>query len=505
MAVELRCPDCRTKLRLKVAPEAGTEVECPKCGTVFPAPETQPEPEADEDAPKKKKATDSGEKTEKKTKTKKGAATAGADPKGPKKRKAKKRETSKAALIGVISAGVLMLICMTGVLIWFFSRTSKAVEMFYYVPEDAQTAMGMNLGHAQKYPEFYKSLKTVFDGAEFKPAGDAIGKAAGSDMDAMMDYVVIARSSKNGSAIVFRTKTEFDDSALAKIPGAEKKTLDGKTYYIAPALLPNNEAGRVFAPTNRLIVVCPASAARLNDATFKKMINGHSDTREKTLGMRMGDLGKRITRGTFWRMTVFDTDLKVESELPAEEKTGSGGDDSKAKKRSLFADATSGSQGVGIKASLGSREVRFEIVVGCKDSEKSSNFAKKMKESDLGKGDEGTPPKWFTEDTSNLGGKKVAAQLLSNISFGSSGNLFYVRSSVDTVDLQSGASTAIGLVTGQAPKNQGGMSPGGGPGMPGAPGGVPGGAPPGPGGAPPGPGGRPPGMRRRHGRTRSSR
>ena len=60
MAVELRCPDCRAKLRLKAAPEAGTEVECPKCGTVFPAPEPEPEPEADDDAPKSKAADDDG-------------------------------------------------------------------------------------------------------------------------------------------------------------------------------------------------------------------------------------------------------------------------------------------------------------------------------------------------------------------------------------------------------------------------------------------------------------
>jgi hypothetical protein len=359
--------------------------------------------------------------------------------------------------------------------------------------------MGMNLGHAQKYPAFYKSLKSLIDGAEFKPAGDAVSKAFGSDLDGFVDHIAVARSLKNGHAIVFRSKVEFDPADLSKIPGAEKKTLDGKTYYVAPNLLRNNEAGRVFAPTNRLIVVCPASSARLNDATFKKMINGHGENKEKTLGVRMGDLGKRVTRGTFWQMWVFDTDVKTESALPAaDEKGAAGGDDSKSKKRAVFQDATNGSIGFGVKASLGSREVRFEIVVSCKDSERASEFAKKMKESDLGKGDEGTPPKWFKDDTAGLGDRKIAAQLLSNISFGSSGDLFYARSSVETVDLQQSATTAIGLVTGLAPKNQSG-SPGGGPGMPGMPGAPPGGPPGpppgGPGGPPPGPR---PGMRRRH-------
>src|SRR5215471_10506906 len=263
MAVELRCPDCRAKLRLKVAPEAGTEVECPKCGTVFSAPEPEPEPK--EEAKSEEKAKPESEKKGKKTKTK-----AGKDPNAPRKRKAKKRETSKAALIGVICAGVLLLCCMTGVLIWYFGRTSKAVEMFYYVPEDAQDAMGMNLGHAQKYPEFYKSIKTMLDGSDFKTAGDAIAKASGAaDMDALVDYVAKAESKTSGWAIVYRTKAEFDDGSLAKLAGGEKKTTDGKTFYIVPGILPGGERARVFAPTNRLIVVCPEST---KEPAFRKML-----------------------------------------------------------------------------------------------------------------------------------------------------------------------------------------------------------------------------------------
>src|SRR3954468_7194686 len=99
MAVELRCSDCRAKLRLKEAPEAGTEVECPKCGTVFAAPEPE------EEAPKESTEKESAEKKEPKAK-KKDKAAAGT----PKRRRAKKRETSKVALFAVIGAGVFMLL-----------------------------------------------------------------------------------------------------------------------------------------------------------------------------------------------------------------------------------------------------------------------------------------------------------------------------------------------------------------------------------------------------------
>lgn len=457
MDVELRCPDCRAKLRLKDAPDPGTEVECPKCGTVFPAPEPEPEPE-----PRK---AEKGEKKEKKSK-KKAAVAPGA----PRKRRAKKRETSKAALIAVISTGVIMLLSVSGVLIWFFTRTSKSVEMMYYVPEDAQTAIGMNLGHAQKYPEFYKSVQQMNNGTDYKAAGDAIAKAVGTrDLDTLADYVVKANSISNGSAIVFRTKEEFDEGALGKL-GGEKRTLDGKTYYVVAGLTDSGERQRVFAPTNRLIVVSPES---VKEATFKKMLNGHADGRDKTLGVRMGELGKRVTRGTFWQMTVFDAALTgPQMEAPAAA-TGAGGDDTRAQFVRTVLDTANGARGMGLKASLGSREVRFEVCVWYKDSEKSSSTARKWKDSELGKGDEGTPPKWFKEQTQGMGDRKVSAQLLSNIGFGASGEVFYARSSVETIEFQQGAGGALGKLLGSGRSQETRGDGGGGGGMPSRPGGPP--------------------------------
>lgn len=469
MAVELRCPDCRAKLRLKAAPDPGTDVECPKCGTVFPAPEPEPEPE--EDAPEEK-----AEKKPKKKKEKKGKDAAVA---GPKKRKAKKRETSKAALIAVISTGVIMLVSVTGVLIWFFTRTSKSVEMMYYVPEESYDAIGMNIGHAQKYPEFYKSAGNLHTGTDYKAAGDAIAKAGGlADMDALADYMVKARPNNGDWSVVFRTKSEFDEGALAKLPGAEKKSLDGKTYYLTPPFVGTGKQ-RVFAPTKRLVVVAPES---IKEPTFRKMINGHGEAKDGTLGMRMGDLGKRVTRGTFWRMVLYDREVKQYAAPIAPKDGGSnqGSDDPKMQWQRTVTEGLNGARGYGMKASLGSREVRLELMAWYKDSEKSSNVARKWKDSELGKGDEGEPPKWFKDRTTGMGDRKVAAQLLSNIGFGASGEVFYARSAVETLELQTSASNALSRVLDLTPGDpSGGMAPppvGGGGGGPGGPVGLPGGA-----------------------------
>ncbi|VTR90927.1 : zinc_ribbon_5 [Gemmata massiliana] len=469
MAVELRCPDCRAKLRLPEAPDAGTEVECPKCGTVFAAPE--PEDAGEEEVLKKKKKParddeDDGDRSEKKEKKKKTKLKA--DPSVPRKRKAKKRETNKVLLFGVVGIGLVMLMVVGGMLYWLLGRTPKSVEMMYYIPEDCETAQGLNLGHAQKYPELYKSLSGTFQNTEFKAAADAFARVLGSsDGDALMEYVVFGTSIRNGGATVIRTKTEIDGTQLGKLPGAQQKTLGSGTYYLVDGFRGGAKV-RVFSPTSRLIAFCSTDVP---EGVFQKMLNGHADSRDKTFGVRAGTLGKRLTKGTFWGMTLF----QGENKPPAAASGAQGGnnDDANAQFGRTQADALSGAKGAGGKASIGSREIRFEIVIWCGDSDKSSNMSKKWKESDLGKGDEGTPPKWWKEQVDSMG-KKIGAQMLANIGFGSSGELFFAKSAVDTVDLKDAISSLTSKVTGRAGGGGGGGPPGGPPGGPGGPPGGPG-------------------------------
>ncbi|MFM8273018.1 MAG: hypothetical protein ACKODX_11885 [Gemmata sp.] len=466
MAVELRCPDCRAKLKLPEAPEEGTEVECPKCGAAFPAPEPEA---ADADAPKRKKPApdddederprkDEGEKKAKKAKKKekdKGKDAAGT----PKRRKAKKKETSNVALFAVIGFGVLMLAGVAGTLIWFFARTPKSVEMMTYLPEDCDTASGLNLGHAQKYPEMYKSLSGTFKDAEFKAAGDALAKAlvaADADADKLIEYVVFGMS--KGPVTVIRTKSDFDPGALSKLPGAEAKTLGGKTYYVASPFKGAAKV-RVFAPTSRLVVYSTASTAELSDAAFQKMLDGHAASKDKTIGVRAEGLAKRVTKGTFWVLTMYDANNKPPV-APAAPAAGSpASDDPAVQFAQMLGKTLTGAKGQGFKASVGSREVRFEWVVWSADSDKASSTSKGFKESDLGKGDDGTPPRWWKERTDALGNKKIAAQLLTNIGFGSSGELFYAKSAVESADMKDAVSTMANQATGGNPNNPQGKGP----------------------------------------------
>src|SRR6185312_15535598 len=156
MSVELRCPDCRAKLRLQESPEPGTEVECPECNAVFPAPELDAE-EGAELRRKKKPAKKTEEAAQKPKETGKPK-----DKGAPRKRKAKKKETNRTALILVIAGAVIFLALVVSLLLWYFMRTPPSYEMMNYLPEEATEAIGLNIGHMSKYAEFMKLVEPTY-------------------------------------------------------------------------------------------------------------------------------------------------------------------------------------------------------------------------------------------------------------------------------------------------------------------------------------------------------
>ncbi len=466
MAVELRCPDCRARLRLKEAPEPGVEVECPECEHIFPAPDLE---NGDEPRPKKRAREEDDDRPARKPgengaarKKKKG------DPKVPKKRRAKKKETNKTLMILLIIGGILFLTAVSGLLIWFFTRKPAAYEMMKYLPADAEWAVGLNVGHLHKYPEFVKQVEPSYANNAFKRAADAFAKAVGTDVNELLDYTVEG-SGKSGSAIVLRTKEEYDTEKLAKLPGA-KKASSGNYYTITPI---RGAGDRVFAPTNRIVVFCTGT---LSKSTFDAMLNGNEGN-EETLALRADSLSRRAVRGTYWAIGTGNAGRSLIPPAKKEANFGGSGGEFHAFMRSQL----SGAKFTGFKASVGSRSVRFELIVGLADSDAASELYTKFKDSDLAKGDDALEPPRYWKDfaSTGIGGdRKITAELLSNISAKTSGDLYIIYSECDTKTLMSAAGNIGGKLSGQQSGGGGGGDPGGdvggggGAAQPGLPGGV---------------------------------
>jgi hypothetical protein len=489
MAVELRCPKCKAKLRLPIEPEPDSEIECPKCEHVFPCEENIIHAgSADEEKPKKKKK-DGDEKPKKAAEPAKADKKAeGEQPKKRKKKKGKKKKTPPLVIAAIV-AGVTMFLAVAGVAIWFFTKKSSSQEMMTYLPDDTNVVFGFNIGHVQKYPEFYKAVQPTFANTGFKKAGDTLAKALGKDsIDDIADYIVQG-AGKSGGATVFKIKEEYDQSLLSKIPGAKEYTLNNVKYYTIPDIPQLGYPGlRVFGPTNRLVVFCSA----VPEAKFKNMLEGNKDNMDNTAYVRSGALGKQTIRGTVWRFYV---DVKLDDitlgdgNLFPRNTAGQTAGQTVSEEEKAFRQEWHGiyspAKGMGIKASVGSREVRGEMLVQYADAEGATSQLKTWKEKEWIKDEEKEMPRWFKNLAQKTGaGKTAEAVVRDGLSFKSSGDLFIVRTSVETKLLQQGIGGLIGQFTGQNAAGGGGNSM---PGMPGTGGPM----------APPGGGTRPPGMRRR--------
>ena len=197
-----------------------------------------------------------------------------------------------------------------------------------------------------------------------------------------------------------------------------------------------------------------------------------------TLNQRLGPLGKRITRGTFWSINVLDTTNRPKAPDKKAVEDGSGAF------MTIASETTSKGRGMGFKASLGSRAVRFECALWFEDSDVASELYKKNRDSELVKAQDDSsldPPKWWKEFAEMfIGSKTVAAELLTNFSFKSSGDLFVMSSECETKALMLVLTSLVQKITGQNTGMMGGPGALGGPpaGAPAGPPGVPGGAPP---------------------------
>lgn len=462
MPVELSCPKCKTKLRLPEMPDPGTDIECAKCAHTFPVEEGVGPPPKPPEKPKE---------PEKKTEAPK-----------PKKRKSKKRKTPPAVLAGIITTAVMVIGTVGGVLAYFLTKKSSSVEMMSYLPDDCDEVFGLNLGHLQKYPGFYKACSGSFNTAGFKKAGEAFAAANGGEFDTTFDYVVYGAGAAGGKpggapleATVMKTKAEFDPGVLGKIPGAKEGSLNGVRYYAIPEIpelgYPNL---RVFAPTNRLVVFCRGD---MPEAKFRAMLGGNKENPGATAFVRAGPLGKYAIRGTVWKFVLYDRSIS-RPEAPPPPKAGSSmGDEDGLKKE--IADLAAPAKASAYKASVGSRDTRGEWILWAKDAAAATDWAKKWMDKEWVKDDEKSPPRWWRALATKGSNSKTAENVFKdNLKFFSTGELFVIRTAMGTTTLQESVG---GLVRNFLPKpdtaNPGSGQP----------------VPP----VPPPPGGNPPKKRRR--------
>lgn len=467
MPVELRCPECRTRLRLAEHPDPGVEVECPECNAVFaaPDPDTGEVPDARGKKPGKKRPRDDADDrpARKPAPPADKPKPAGTKAKAtPKKRKAKKLKTNKGLLYALIGGGVLFVAVMAGLLYWYFTRVPPAVEMMSYLPEDCTQAYGANVEHMRKYPEFAKKAETAYQGATFKAAADALAKAMGADVNEVLRIGVQGQNKSGSAGVVLRTLKDVPDDALGKLPAASQAEADGVKYYTAT--LDTLGRVRVFRPTPRLVVF---AAGGVTESVFRNMLKGNRENADRTLLGRCPDLAKRTVRGTAWQLWYFDGDK------PAPPGDNARGDVAGTALQTHVSGIAGSAKAMGLKASVGSKSIRFELLFLMNESSGAKDQYQKFKDSTLAKQDDEEPPKWWKDMMNSLGNKKIQAELLSNAGANYSGEVFWFETRGDTKIMLESVGGLVGIarkIT-DGPNAGNAFGPGGGGGGPGLGGG----------------------------------
>jgi len=471
MAVELRCPDCRAKLRLAEAPPAGDDIECPKCGNVFPAPEDEApnrparkRKPSEEDAPPPAKAK---KPASEKPRPSADPAKASADkpaPKEGKKRKPRKKKANTSVLIGACIGGLVAVLVMVGVLFYLLSKQPPAVAMMSHVPGDATYAYGINFSQIQKYVKFYKDFEGLLTNeGETSFAGfEPITKALGEPFNELVDYSIGAGSHKweHGDILILKTKVAFDPAKLATM-GGKPDTIENVAIYTVQQQRRSTGKGgsftggfsaKIFAPTNRLIMMVPTETPT---ARIQQMLKPNSG--DQSFVTKMGTIGPRIARGNVWWFSFDSYNINT---LEIQKRINSRTDDpfilfGGAEVPEQKGLATSGGlglgsiQGIGIRGNLRSKSISFEIVVQTSDSSQAKEISKRFNDSEIAKGDEGSPPQSFTNLLRGLfGDKLLTAQVSSNLNFSSTGNLFLIRAEAEVTKIKEKLPEWLGRIRG---------------------------------------------------------
>ncbi len=457
MAFDIRCPECKARLRLDEAPDPDTPIECPRCGSQFSAP--------DEAAPPAQSARPGRPAGDRKLKGKM-----------PRKRKVKKQKTNPVVLVAAIVFGFATLIGVGVLMVWMLNRAGKVEEMLTYVPDSCNWARGVNVSQLARYPG-YKAEVDKFMTAPVVSAANELAQAAGHDPATFVDYLVIAKNKGGGGSstmYVFRTQKSFKPDVLgANLVGATPQG-DG-TYRLAGAAPGVLSGATVHMPTKRLVVVIPPDA--------QSMVGGSLAGKNGRAGTFAGQLdttARMVIRGSIWlviRATggekgyISDLTALVNQDFKP------------------VADQGKNSTTFGLWTTPGGSGVRVGAAMQCASSKDADDLARTIREGPLGKADESEPTNQLRTAWRVSTDKKAWSEFMQYVRFRSKGDCAYLTSDVSGENakkymdlfnnpaLGTGESgSGFGPPGGTFGPPGGGFGPPGGPRQPGPPGGV---APPG--------------------------
>lgn len=445
MSFDVRCPECKAKLRLDDAPEPGTSIECPRCGSQFRAPKQGVAAPAAK--PKAEKSKKEKPKTSEKKKVKK-------------RRKIKKKKTNPVFLLAAIAFGFAGLIVVGFLMVWMLNRAGRVEEMMAYVPGTMNWARGVNVAQLSKYPG-YKAELDKFYGDPVRKTADEFAKLAGQEnAEGFTDYLLIAQNigGPSGTMFVLRFTKAVPTGSAAELPGA---TADGTdAYRFDQRGVGILRGARLYMPPGGRTAVIASGGSQAD-----MIRNAAGGDKASSLAGSMNATMRIVVRGNIWLMIRGVGGNK--SWLASTTK------DTLKDMKSLGDKTEKGSPTFGVWTTPGGGGVRFGAAMEMPATEDATALVKAMVEGPLGKGDESEPPnsmKQFQLFTD----ARIRSELLQNLRFRSKDECAYITFTLSGDGAKRGMEMFNSPTLGAGGGGGGGAPgmPSGGPAQPGLPGGI---------------------------------
>lgn len=167
-------------------------------------------------------------------------------------------------------------------------------------------------------------------------------------------------------------------------------------------------------------------SSQVGAEVLQRMVAGNKDGKDASFLGRTGAFGQRVSKGNLWEMQLGPRGRLAGNLFPT--LLGGGTSDSASDKGYEVGPL----KGTGGRMTIGAKSMRYELVLWCDSATRAAENAKKWNESELAKGDEGTPPTWWkTFIQEVIADRGLGPQVSSALGFSASGELFLAKTEID--------------------------------------------------------------------------
>lgn len=361
----LTCPECKTTLKTAKPIPAGTVLDCPKCGVMFPA----PKPKAKDDVVAAVEVVDDDEVVEdfevidddgfevvddepqKSDKPRQARGAEGGEARPRQKFRPKRKKSSNQGLIiGVsVAVGVVVLLGGAGFLAYKLLFTGDR-EPLAFMPANTPIVGGVNMGAlSQQVPK----LGQLIDAGANSPQASFQNKLGIGPKEAF-DQLTIGFDPQSSafllvgkSSVAFNRQKAYDQSTG---PNERVDSVQGKKIIRV-----TDQNMSVYLPSDRLIVMTSLPDDRLNTILA-------NDGRRNELNTDMQELTKRASSHHVW--AVINLDGAMRQQAAGMMAMAAATDPAGAKAMQPVFDSA---KALGFWGSINSGKVEFNLGVLCAD------------------------------------------------------------------------------------------------------------------------------------------